>query len=208
MATWIMASETLRSRSWSRMRRRQRTIQPKVRSITHRRALGLQLGMDPRRAIGAVRDSVDRADPAQQGRIGSVMGGGKAAPLSTVTGHRDARHAGHGGNGEFGLVPDRRGERAVDPAAVEVHHLETPPPRSRPPRPRAAGGPSLEGRTRRRWWLRLAGRTDVPSGLARRAAPVQSWMRYMASAGWLKRARRASLVSARNASPRICTSVR
>jgi hypothetical protein len=37
MATWITASETSRRRSSSRTRRRQRIIQPKVRSTTQRR---------------------------------------------------------------------------------------------------------------------------------------------------------------------------
>ena len=37
MLTWIMASDTSQRRSSSRTRRRQRVIQPKVRSTTYRR---------------------------------------------------------------------------------------------------------------------------------------------------------------------------
>jgi hypothetical protein len=44
--------------------------QPRYALAGDRHALGLQLGMHPRRAVGAVGGHVDRADPAQQTGIG------------------------------------------------------------------------------------------------------------------------------------------
>ena len=92
-----------------------RAHQPRYALAGHGRALGLQFGVHPRRAVGAVRGGVDRADPAQQRRIPSVMGRRRAVPPHVVAGRRDALHIGHGGDREIGLV---RAHELEDPLGV------------------------------------------------------------------------------------------
>ncbi len=69
-----------------------------------RNALGLELGMDARDAVGALRDGVDGSDPPQQCPLGDSARRGRAAPPGVVSGRGDAEHPTHRSNRIHGLV--------------------------------------------------------------------------------------------------------
>ena len=67
-------------------------------------ALGSQLGVDARRAIGSLRGGMRGTDPL--GQRGVVQGAGRERPAAPpiVAAGGDSQHAAHGGDGERGLV--------------------------------------------------------------------------------------------------------
>ena len=67
-------------------------------------ALGLELGVDARRAIGSMRSSVDRADTTRQIGVGARPSRGGSAPPGVIVRGRNLQDAGHCINGIDGLV--------------------------------------------------------------------------------------------------------
>ncbi len=63
-----------------------------------------QLGMNTGRSVCLVRAGTDGPDPLEQRRIGQGMGERRTLEPSVVAGLGHAQHAGHGGDGEHGLV--------------------------------------------------------------------------------------------------------
>jgi hypothetical protein len=146
--------------------------QPRHALAGNRRALSLQLGMHPRRAVGAVRGHMDRADPAQQGSIGLRVRRGRPVPSSVVAGDRDPQHAGHDTDWEFGLI--RAHEFEVPDGVVDRLRRSTPSRTRPPPLPgcRAPGagdgshGGACSAPLARRWSRRhlVARRHRAPPG--------------------------------------------
>jgi hypothetical protein len=94
-----------------------RSHQPSNPLPAKREAIGLQLGVNTRRAIGSMRSSVDRADMTRQIGVGGRPSRSWSAPPGVIARGRNLQDAGHGANGIDGLV---RAHEPVNPFALAL----------------------------------------------------------------------------------------
>ena len=80
-------------------------------------AIGLQLGVNARRAIGSMRPDVDCADAACQIGVGGRPSRRWPAPPRIIAGRRNLQDAGHRANGIHGLV---RAHEPVNPFGLAL----------------------------------------------------------------------------------------
>ena len=95
-----------------------RSHQPSNPLPANREAIGVQLGVNTRRAIGSMRSSVDRADMTRRRSArGSRPGRSWSAPPSVIARGRNLQDAGHCANGIQGLV---RAHEPVNPFGLAL----------------------------------------------------------------------------------------
>ena len=94
-----------------------RSHQPSNPLPANREAIGLQLGVNTRRAIGSMRSSVDRADMTRQIGVGGRPSRNWSAPPGVIARGRNLQDAGHCPNRIHGLV---RAHEPVNPFGLAL----------------------------------------------------------------------------------------
>ena len=94
-----------------------RSHQPSNPLPADREAIGLQLSVNTRRAIGCMRSSVDRADMTRQTGVGGRPSRNWSAPPGVIARGRNLQDAGHCPNRIHGLV---RAHEPVNPFGLAL----------------------------------------------------------------------------------------